>query len=161
MKTMTIGEFAARAGIASSALRFYEEKGLIRSERNAGGQRRFQADQLRRVAFIKAAQSAGISLDEIQRALNALPEQRTPTKADWKNISAGWRDQLDQRIADLTALRDRLTGCIGCGCLSLSACSLYNPEDKIRRFGSGARYLLGNRPADLTSIVQGQDDTLS
>ncbi|WP_222612815.1 redox-sensitive transcriptional activator SoxR [Undibacterium rugosum] len=152
MKMLTIGEFANRAGVASSALRFYEEKGLIHSQRNAGGQRRFQAHQLRRVAFIKAAQAAGISLDEIQRTLNALPAQRTPGKADWGKISAGWRDQLDQRISSLTALRDRLNECIGCGCLSLSACALYNPEDKIRHFGNGARYLNGNRPDDLATI---------
>ncbi len=159
MKTLTIGEFASRAGIASSAIRFYEEKGLIFSQRNAGGQRRFLADQLRRVAFIKAAQAAGISLDEIRAALNTLPAQRTPSKADWEKISAGWRDQLDQRIANLTALRDRLSSCIGCGCLSLSACALYNPEDKIRHFGNGARYLNGNRPDDLATIDTEQKNT--
>ncbi|NDI85637.1 redox-sensitive transcriptional activator SoxR [Undibacterium crateris] len=153
MKTLTIGEFASRAGIASSAIRFYEEKGLIFSQRNAGGQRRFQADQLRRVAFIKAAQTAGISLEEIRDALNTLPAQRTPNKADWEKISAGWCDQLNQRIANLTALRDRLSSCIGCGCLSLSACALYNPEDKIRHFGSGARYLSGNHPDDLQGLL--------
>jgi MerR family redox-sensitive transcriptional activator SoxR len=136
-----VGELAERAGVAVSALHYYESRGLIRSQRSAGNQRRYARAELRRVAFIRAAQRLGIGLAEIGEALAALPEQRTPTKADWARLSAHWRERLDARIAALQALRDRLDGCIGCGCLSLRACSLYNPADACAQQGSGAQRL--------------------
>ncbi|WP_211443850.1 redox-sensitive transcriptional activator SoxR [Collimonas humicola] len=142
---ITIGELAKRSGVAASALRFYEEQGLIGSKREAGRQRQFARDVLRRVAFIRVAQTVGLSLDEIRLALSALPLQRTPTKQDWERLSRSWQPLLQQRIDTLTALRDQLTSCIGCGCLSLKKCALYNPEDTAQRRGSGPRYLLGDR----------------
>ena len=138
---LTVGELAARGGVAVSALHYYETRGLIRAERSSGNQRRYPRAALRRVAFIRAAQQLGIGLAEIAQALAALPQQRTPTKADWARLSAGWREQLDARINALQALRDRLDGCIGCGCLSLKACALYNPEDSCGEQGSGAQRL--------------------
>ena len=126
---LTIGEVAERAGVATSALRFYESKGLIESERTDGNQRRFHRSVIRVVSVIRAAQAIGLTLAEVQSALNALPDRRVPTKADWERMSGAWRDQLDDRIAELQALREDLTDCIGCGCLSLKACALYNPED--------------------------------
>ena len=126
---LSVGELAARGGVAVSALHYYESRGLIHARRSAGNQRRYPRAALRRVAFIRAAQQLGVGLAEIGDALAALPEQRTPTKADWARLSARWREQLDARIAALQALRDRLDGCIGCGCLSLKACALYNPQD--------------------------------
>ena len=138
---LTVGELAARGGVAVSALHYYETRGLIRAERSGGNQRRYPRAALRRVAFIRAAQQLGIGLAEIAQALAALPQQRTPTKADWARLSAGWREQLDARINALQALRDRLDGCIGCGCLSLKACALYNPEDSCGEQGSGAQRL--------------------
>ena len=138
---LTVGELAARGGVAVSALHYYETRGLIRSERSAGNQRRYPRAALRRVAFIRAAQQLGIGLAEIAAALAQLPEQRTPTKADWARLSAGWRTQLDARIVALQALRDRLDGCIGCGCLSLKACRLYNPDDACAASGSGPQRL--------------------
>lgn len=145
-RTLSIGELSARSGLAHSALRFYEGEGLIRSERTAGNQRRFPRVELRRVAFIRAAQQVGLSLDEIRDALQRLPEGRTPTKADWARLSASWRHRLDERIAELERLRDGLTSCIGCGCLSLRKCALSNPRDVAAVRGSGARYLLGDTP---------------
>ena len=139
---LTIGELAARSGVAASALRFYEEKGLISSVRTGGNQRRYERSQLRRVAFVRVAQQLGVSLAEIRNALQDLPEGRTPTKADWAHLSTRWRAQLDERIRMLEKLRDDLTGCIGCGCLSLQACRLYNPEDSLAGAGSGPRRLL-------------------
>lgn len=136
-----VGEVAQRSGVAVSALHYYESLGLISSARSAGNQRRYQRDVLRRIAFIRAAQVLGISLAEIADALHQLPDRRTPTKADWARLSARWRASLDQRIRDLEALRDRLQGCIGCGCLSLKACRLYNPEDALAARGSGAQRL--------------------
>lgn len=136
-----VGELAERAGVAVSALHYYESRGLIRSQRSAGNQRRYARAELRRVAFIRAAQQLGIGLAEIGEALAALPEGRTPTKADWARLSGRWRDRLDARIAALQALRDKLDGCIGCGCLSLRACALYNPQDSCARKGSGAQRL--------------------
>ena len=133
----TVGKVAQRCGVKVSTLHFYEQKGLIQSARNAGNQRRYKADVLRRVAVIKAAQKMGISLADIQHALASLPDGRTPTARDWKKLSARWRDQLNERIAYLERLRDSLTGCIGCGCLSMSNCPIYNPEDKLAREGSG------------------------
>jgi MerR family transcriptional regulator, redox-sensitive transcriptional activator SoxR len=138
---LTVGELAARAGVAVSALHYYESRGLIGAERSAGNQRRYARAALRRVAFIRAAQQLGIGLAEIAEALAQLPQQRTPNKADWARLSSGWRTQLDARIAALQALRDRLDGCIGCGCLSLRACALYNPQDQCSEAGSGAQRL--------------------
>ncbi|HEX6686481.1 MAG TPA: redox-sensitive transcriptional activator SoxR [Candidatus Limnocylindrales bacterium] len=136
---LTIGDLAARSGVATSALRFYEQQGLIRSTRTGGNQRRYERTELRRVAFIRIAQQIGISLDRIRLALNELPESRTPTKQDWERLSRKWRTELDERIRLLHRLRDDLTGCIGCGCLSLHACSLYNPGDELAADGPGAR----------------------
>jgi len=139
---LTIGELAARSGVAASALRFYEDKGLISSVRTGGNQRRYERSQLRRVAFVRVAQQLGVSLAEIRDALQDLPEGRTPTKADWTHLSTRWRAQLDERIRMLEKLRDDLTGCIGCGCLSLQACRLYNPGDALAGEGAGPRRLL-------------------
>lgn len=138
---LTIGEVAARSGVATSALRFYEAEGLISSTRTTGNQRRYERSTLRRIALIQAGKAAGISLDEIRDALTALPGERSPTKRDWERLSRRWRDDLDRRIATLNALRDRLTGCIGCGCLSLKTCSLLNPEDEAAALGAGPQYL--------------------
>ena len=138
---LTVGELAARSGVAVSALHYYESRGLIRAERSAGNQRRYPRAALRRVAFVRAAQQLGIGLAEIAEALAQLPQQRTPTKADWARLSSRWRERLDARIAALQALRDRLDGCIGCGCLSLRACALYNPDDACARRGAGAQRL--------------------
>lgn len=139
---LTVGELAARTGVAVSALHYYESRGLIQAQRSAGNQRRYARAMLRRVAFIRAAQQLGVGLAEIAEALSALPDQRTPTKADWARLSARWRQQLEARIAALVALRDRLDGCIGCGCLSLRACALYNPDDQCAQQGSGAQRLV-------------------
>ena len=146
---MAIGAVAQRAGVPASTLRFYEDQGLISGGRSAGNQRRYAKETLRRVAFVRIAQSVGLSLPEIRAALATLPEQRTPTPADWARLSRAWKPLLEARIAALTALRDQLDSCIGCGCLSLKSCKLYNPADQAQRLGSGARYLLGNRPSDL------------
>ena len=143
---IAIGDLARRAGLAASALRYYEDAGLIASARSGGGRRYYPKAALRRVAFIRAAQAVGLSLDEIKAALASLPDRRTPTKADWARLSRSWRPLLDARIAALTSLRDALSDCIGCGCLSLKACALYNPGDAARAKGAGARYLLGDRP---------------
>jgi MerR family redox-sensitive transcriptional activator SoxR len=140
-KALTVGEVARRSGVAVSALHFYEDKGLIRSVRNAGGQRRYGRDVLRRVAVIKVAQRIGIPLASIGAALASLPEGRTPTKADWTRLSALWRHELDERIAQLTRLRDQLDDCIGCGCLSIDACRLRNPLDTLSEQGSGPQRL--------------------
>jgi len=142
METLTIGDFAVRSGVAPSALRYYEREGLIRSSRTGGNQRRYERAELRRVAFIKIAQQVGVSLDEIRDALAALPENRTPTKADWSRLSAHWRRKLEDRIALMERLRDQLTGCIGCGCLSLQRCSLINPKDRLAARGAGPQMLL-------------------
>ena len=146
---LSIGEVAARAGVEPSTLRFYEAEGLITAERTEGGQRRYHRDVLRRIAFIRIAQRVGLSLDEVRRALATLPEQRTPTVADWSRLSRHWRGRLDEQIRLLGQLRDELTDCIGCGCLSFRACHLYNPHDGAARLGSGARYLLGDSAADV------------
>lgn len=138
---LPIGEVAARSGTAASALRYYDQLGLISSERSTGGQRLYPRHVLRRLAFIRAARNVGLSLDEIATALATLPAGRNPTKSDWARLSAGWRERLDEQIAGLEALRDGLTTCIGCGCLSLRRCALSNPEDGIAVTGTGARYL--------------------
>lgn len=150
MGWLTPGELARRSGVALSALRFYEQQGLLSAARSPGGQRRYARETLRRVAFVRAAQQLGISLAEIGQALQSLPAQRTPTKADWARLSRHWRSALDARIEALTALRDRLDGCIGCGCLSLKACALWNPDDQLGEQGEGARRLpqSGSRSAD-------------
>ena len=139
---LTIGEVARRTGVAASALRFYEDSGLISSTRTDGNQRRYERATLRRIAFIQAGKAAGIPLAEIHEALAQLPATRAPTKRDWEELSSRWRDDLDRRIEMLFALRDRLTGCIGCGCLSLDRCYLMNPGDEVARRGPGAHYLL-------------------
>jgi len=139
---LTIGEVAGRAAVATSALRFYEREGLIEAIRTDGGQRRYHRDVLRRIAFVRAAQRVGLTLEEIKEALASLPDGRTPTAADWGRLSRSWRPLLDRRIAELERLRDRLDSCIGCGCLSLRACSLSNPDDLAATHGSGARWLL-------------------
>lgn len=138
---LDIGDVARRSGVAASALRYYESLGLIDSERAAGGRRRYRRGVLRRVAFVRAAQNVGLSLDEVGRALASLPEGRTPTKEDWARLSRQWRGRLDEQIAALEALRDGLDGCIGCGCLSLRSCTLYNPGDRDGAAGPGARRL--------------------
>ena len=143
-----IGELAQRAGVAASALRFYEAQGLISGGRSAAGRRQYPRHVLRRVAFIRAAQAVGLGLAEIHAALAGLPEGRTPTKADWQRLGAAWQPLLDARIAALTRLRDQLASCIGCGCLSLKVCALYNPQDQAARRGNGARYLAGDAPAE-------------
>jgi MerR family redox-sensitive transcriptional activator SoxR len=143
VELLTIGDFAARSGVAPSALRYYEREGLIRSTRTSGNQRRYHRSELRRVGFIKIAQQVGVSLEEIRDALAALPESRTPTKADWTRLSARWRRRLDERITLMERLRDQLTGCIGCGCLSLKRCTLINPGDRLAATGAGPRKLLG------------------
>lgn len=139
---LTPGEVSQRAGVAVSALHFYEREGLIESHRTAGNQRRYHRDMLRRIAFIRVSQSLGIPLRDIGEALDSLPENKTPTKADWARLSAHWRADLDARIAQLERLRDDLDGCIGCGCLSLKSCSLYNPEDELGLSGAGPQRLL-------------------
>ncbi len=145
---ISIGEFASRSGVAASALRYYEDQGLLGSERNASGRRQFARSELRRVAFIRAAQAVGLRLDQIRSALSSLPDARTPNQKDWVRLSSAWRPVLDQRIVELTQLRDQLASCIGCGCLSLSKCALYNPGDVAARNGAGARYLMEVPPAE-------------
>lgn len=134
---LTPGRVAKRCGVRVSTLHFYEQKGLISSVRNAGNQRRYRADVIRRVAVIKAAQKMGISLAAIARAFASLPDARTPTAADWQRLSMSWREELNERIAYLERLRDSLTGCIGCGCLSMASCPLYNSEDRLGADASG------------------------
>lgn len=153
-KIISIGELAKRAGIASSAIRFYEERGLINGARAPGGRRLYKRDVLRRIAFIRAAQNVGLNLAEIRAALSTLPDQRTPTKRDWERLSRAWQPLLQQRIDGLIALRDRLASCVGCGCLSLKSCALYNPSDVAQTLGSGARYLAGDSPNDALSKTE-------
>jgi MerR family transcriptional regulator, redox-sensitive transcriptional activator SoxR len=140
--SLTIGELAARSGVAASALRYYETMGLVRSVRTSGNQRRYERAELRRVAFIRIAQRVGVSLDEIAEALAGLPDSRTPTKADWARLSAAWQARLNERIAMLERLRDRLSSCIGCGCLSMQRCRISNPSDELATEGTGPRYLM-------------------
>jgi len=138
---LTIGELAARSGVAPSALRFYEAQGLIAAQRTSGNQRRYERAVLRRIALIQAGRSAGVPLERIRAALETLPSRRTPTRRDWERLSRGWRDDIDRRIATLEALRNRLTTCIGCGCLSIDKCDLLNPDDEAGAIGPGAHYL--------------------
>ena len=141
MDELTIGQVAARSGVAASALRYYEDQGLVTASRSAGGARRYPRSVLRRLAFVRAAQNVGLSLGEIRDALAMLPEGRPPTARDWARLSRGWRDRLDEQIAALERLRDGLTSCIGCGCLSLTRCRLQNPQDVAAEEGAGARWL--------------------
>ena len=154
---LPIGELAARSGVAPSALRFYESLGLLRSERTAGGHRVYPRHVLRRVAFIRIAQRMGLSLEQISIALATLPPDRAPTKAQWAKLSRSWRHELDERIGTLERLRDDLTGCIGCGCLSLQRCTLYNPQDVAATRGPSARYLLGDDPEELVPSLADPD----
>jgi len=146
---LSIGQVAERTGVAVSALRFYEAEGMVSSTRSSGRQRRFPRDVLRRVAFIRVAQRVGLTLDDIREALATLPQQRTPTAADWGRLSRAWKSRLDERIRLLERVRDELSSCIGCGCLSLQACRLYNPDDRARALGQGPRYLLGDSSLDV------------
>lgn len=138
---LLIGEVARRSGLAGSAIRYYQAEGLISATRTPGGQRQFSRAVLRRIAFIRAAQNVGLSLEEIRAALATLPDGRTPTKADWARLSRSWRRRLDEQIEALERLRDGLTECIGCGCLSLQRCRLSNPADELGRRGGGAQLL--------------------
>ncbi len=144
---LSIGELAARSGVAPSALRFYESRGLVQAQRSPAGQRRYPAATLRRIAFIRTAQRVGLTLREVEEALAGLPDGRTPTRADWTRLSRRWRQRLEERIILLERLRDDLDGCIGCGCLSLRRCRVWNPGDAAAARGPGARYLLEGSPA--------------
>jgi MerR family redox-sensitive transcriptional activator SoxR len=143
---LTIGEVSARSGVAPSALRFYERRGLISASRTDGNQRRYDRSVLRRLAFVQAGRAAGISLEQIGAALSTLPRGRTPGRRDWERLSNRWRDDLEDRIAVLSALRKRLTTCIGCGCLSIDRCELLNPDDEAAAQGPGAHYLTAEGP---------------
>jgi MerR family transcriptional regulator, redox-sensitive transcriptional activator SoxR len=143
---LSIGEVSERSGVATSALRFYERRGLIASTRTDGNQRRYDRAVLRRIAFIQAGRAAGVSLADIRMALAGLPTGRTPSRKDWERLSNRWRDDLDARIATLEALRERLTTCIGCGCLSIDQCDLLNPDDEAAELGAGAHYLKTDGP---------------
>ena len=147
-RELTIGQLSARSGVSQSALRFYERKGLIAAERTTGNQRRYAPVTLRRVALVQAGKTAGIPLERIRAALDTLPAGRTPTKRDWERLSRHWREELDVRIATLEAIRGRLTGCIGCGCLSMRRCALLNPDDKAAQRGPGAPYLVQARAGE-------------
>jgi MerR family redox-sensitive transcriptional activator SoxR len=138
---LTVGEVARRSGVAVSTLHFYEAEGLIRSWRTSGNQRRYAREVLRRVAIIRVAQRTGMELAAIRKALKTLPRERTPNAADWKKLSASWKSELNGRIERLTRLRDQLEGCIGCGCLSMGACPLRNPWDRLSKEGPGPRLL--------------------
>lgn len=147
--TLTIGEAALRLGISTSALRFYEARGLIVSSRTSGGQRRYARDVLRRVSFIRAAQQVGLTLPEIAEGLGSLPPDRAPTMEEWAAFAASWRPRLDEQIGTLVGIRDRLSSCIGCGCQTLESCKVFNPDDVAAQEGPGARYL--GRPPTLRS----------
>lgn len=138
---LTVSQVSRRSGFAPSALRFYEQVGLITATRTTGNQRRYRRNVLRRLAFVRAARNVGLSLDEVAAALATLPHDRTPTRADWSRLSRGWRSRLDEQIAALTKLRDGLDSCIGCGCLSLKRCAISNPGDEAASAGAGARFL--------------------
>jgi MerR family redox-sensitive transcriptional activator SoxR len=146
-RELTIGQLSARSGVSQSALRFYERKGLIAAERSGGNQRRYAPVTLRRVALVQAGKAAGVPLERIRAALDTLPADRPPTKRDWERLSRHWRAELDTRITTLEGIRDRLTGCIGCGCLSLRRCALLNPGDEAAVRGAGAHYLVRAREA--------------
>ena len=143
-RTLSIGDVAARTGLSVSAIRFYEDKGLVSPERNAGGQRRYTRVDLRRLSFVMAAQRLGLTLTDIAGALSALPPDRAPSRADWARVARGIETRLEAQIAMLQALRDKLDGCIGCGCLSLETCALYNPDDCAGAAGPGPRFVFQN-----------------
>jgi len=145
-RSLTIGEVAERSGVATSALRYYEDRGLIASERTGAGHRRYPRAVIRRVAFIVFAQRVGLTLEEVGEALAELPSDRVPERADWARLSQSWRERIDERIAELQRLKLGLTECIGCGCLSLDRCQFANPGDRAARLGPGPRYLLGDSP---------------
>ncbi len=147
---LTIGELSHRSGVAASALRYYEDLGLISARRTTGNQRRYPRHMLRRIAFIRAAQRVGLTLDEISAALASLPDRRTPTKADWTRVSRAWTERIDRQIADLQRLKVRLTGCVGCGCLSLRTCTLSNPDDVQGELGPGPAWLATDENAGRT-----------
>jgi MerR family transcriptional regulator, redox-sensitive transcriptional activator SoxR len=153
-RELSVGEVAARAGIAVSALHFYERKGLIRSYRTTGNQRRYEKDVLRRLAVIRLANELGIPLSDVAKRMQKLPQGRPPGKDDWQDLSSKWRDELDRRIVLLTRLRDELTGCIGCGCLSMEHCPLFNPDDRLGQDGAGPRRLL-REGTDIAPVDQG------
>jgi MerR family redox-sensitive transcriptional activator SoxR len=140
-RELSIGELSERSGVTQSALRFYERQGLIAARRTEGNQRRYPSVTLRRVALVQAGKAAGIPLERVREALDMLPDGRQPTKRDWERLSSAWRAELDERIATLQSVRDRLTTCIGCGCLSLQTCRLLNPDDEAASLGGGAHYL--------------------
>lgn len=142
IESLTIGALSERTGVAPSALRYYEAEGLIHADRSDGGQRRYHREVIRRVSFIRVAQHVGLTLDEIRAALASLPDNRTPNERDWSRLADSWRPRIDAQIGVLERLRDRLTGCIGCGCLSLKACRLLNPGDEASERGPGPRYVL-------------------
>lgn len=146
---LTIGAVAKRTGLAVSAVRFYEEQGLITAERSPAGHRLFPRSTIRRLSFIRICQGLGYRLEDVRTQLTALPDARTPTETDWQKLATGFAHDIDRRIAELTKLRDTLDGCIGCGCLSLKHCAIYNPDDAAQGLGAGPRYLLGNSAADL------------
>ena len=147
---LSIGQLARRTGLAVSAIRYYETQGLIHPARNSGGQRRFLRSDIRRLSFVRIAQLFGFTLPKISALMASLPEGRTPTKRDWEKISREFRTTLDAQILTLEQMRDNLDGCIGCGCLSLKKCRLYNPDDNAARLGPGPRYVMGDRPADVS-----------
>ncbi|MFF2045354.1 redox-sensitive transcriptional activator SoxR [Kitasatospora sp. NPDC058170] len=153
---LTIGQLAERSGLATSALRYYEKLGLLHATRTTGGQRRYIRAALRRVAFIRAAQRVGLSLDEAKVALDRLPENRAPSSEEWVGVAESWQSRIDEQIAELERLKAKLTGCIGCGCLSLSRCALYNAADRAAAAGPGARYLLTRDPSTGPEPVAGQ-----
>ncbi|MFF2143134.1 redox-sensitive transcriptional activator SoxR [Kitasatospora sp. NPDC058190] len=144
---LTIGQLSARSGLAHSALRYYESLGLIQATRTSGGQRRYSRGTLRRIAFVRAAQRVGLSLDEARDALDRLPERPAPSGTEWDRVATAWQDRIDEQIAELERLKARLTGCIGCGCLSLTRCALHNADDRLGRAGPGAHYLHTHDPA--------------
>lgn len=146
---LTIGDIAGRTGLAPSAIRYYEDQRLVFPHRSDTGQRRYERSDIRRLSFVMISQGLGFSIAEIRAALDTLPQGRTPNKRDWERISAHFRHTLDIRIAQMTALREKLDGCIGCGCLSLTKCKLYNPDDRAQTRGTGPRFLLGDTPDDL------------
>jgi len=146
---LTIGQLAARTGVSVSAIRFYETRGLIAPSRNAGRQRRFPRSDIRRLSFVLIAQQVGFTIEEIRALLAGLPQGRTPNLKDWEHMSRGFRAELDRRITSMTRMRDNLDSCIGCGCLSLRKCQLYNAQDRAQRKGAGPRYLLGDSWKDV------------
>ncbi len=150
---LSIGVLSERTGIAISAIRYYERECLIHPARNAGGQRRFLRSDIRRLSFIRLAQQFGLTLPQIREELARLPNHRTPTARDWQRISGGFRDHLTKQIESLTKMRDRLDGSIGCGCLSLDKCRLYNKQDGAASLGAGPRFLLGNSPSDINAAA--------